>query len=70
MNITKFIIFTFAGSLVWSITLSLAGYYGGKAWSQISERTYSIFGVVGAVIIAGIIVTIIIMWLKGRHSAH
>ena len=69
MNIAKFIIFTFAGSLIWSIMLSLAGYYGGKAWNQVSERLSSIFGIVGAIIVAGIIAIIAIMWFKGRRSA-
>ncbi|MGH9999468.1 MAG: DedA family protein [Nitrosopumilaceae archaeon] len=31
MNILKFLIFTFVGSCVWSISLSLAGYYFGVA---------------------------------------
>ena len=31
MNISKFILFTFAGSLIWCISLTLVGYYIGDA---------------------------------------
>lgn len=68
MNITKFIIFTFAGSLIWSIALSLAGYYGGEAWSQVSERLSSILTIVGAIMVAGIITFILIKWFRDNRS--
>lgn len=67
MNITKFIIFTFAGSLIWSIALSLAGYYGGEAWSQVSESLSSILGIIGAIMVAGIIIFIVIKWFRGHR---
>jgi membrane protein DedA with SNARE-associated domain len=70
MNITKFAVFTFAGSLIWSVVLSLAGYYGGKAWSQLSEGLSSILGIVSAIIVAGVITFILIKWFKGRHSSE
>lgn len=35
MKITKFLIFTYAGSCVWCISLSLAGYYFGVASVQL-----------------------------------
>ena len=35
MNLPKFIIFTFLGSFVWSIALTLLGYYAGQAWEHI-----------------------------------
>ncbi len=70
MNITKFVLFTFAGSLIWSVMLSLAGYYGGTAWSQLSESLSSILGIVSAIIVAGIIAFIVIKWLKGHHSSE
>jgi membrane protein DedA with SNARE-associated domain len=68
MNITKFILFTFAGSLIWSIALSLAGYYGGEAWSQVSESLSSILTTVGAIMVAGIIAFIVIKWFRGHRS--
>jgi membrane protein DedA with SNARE-associated domain len=68
MNITKFIIFTFVGSLIWSIALSLAGYYGGEAWSQVSERLLSILTMVSVIMIAGIIIFIVIKWFGVHRS--
>jgi membrane protein DedA with SNARE-associated domain len=70
MNITKFVLFTYAGSLIWSVMLSLAGYYGGKAWSQLSESLSSILGIVGAIMVAGIIAFIVIKRFKGHHSSE
>lgn len=70
MNITKFVLFTFAGSLIWSVMLSLAGYYGGKAWSQMSESLSFVLGIVGAIIVGGIIAFIVIKRFKGHHSSE
>jgi membrane protein DedA with SNARE-associated domain len=70
MNITKFVLFTFAGSLVWSVMLSLAGYYGGKAWSQLSESLSSILGIATAIIVAGIIAFIVIKRFKGHRRSE
>jgi membrane protein DedA with SNARE-associated domain len=70
MNITKFVLFTFAGSLIWSVMLSLAGYYGGKAWSQMSESLSFILGIVDAIIVGGIIAFIMIKRFKGHHSSE
>jgi membrane protein DedA with SNARE-associated domain len=35
MNITKFSIFTFAGSLIWSTALAAGGYALGKSWDRL-----------------------------------
>jgi membrane protein DedA with SNARE-associated domain len=70
MNLTKFVLFTYAGSLIWSVMLSLAGYYGGKAWSQLSESLSSILGIVGAIVVAGIIAFIVIKRFKGHYSSE
>jgi membrane protein DedA with SNARE-associated domain len=68
MNLTKFIMFTFAGSLIWSIALSLAGYYGGEAWSQVSESLSSILTTVSAIMVAGIVIYIVIKWFRSHRS--
>jgi membrane protein DedA with SNARE-associated domain len=34
MNFTKYIVFTFSGSLVWSISLTVIGYMFGKTWQS------------------------------------
>lgn len=58
MNITKFIIFTFIGSWVWSIGLILAGYYSGQAWLTFAKESSFVFEVIAVVTIMGILVVI------------
>lgn len=70
MNITKFVLFTYAGSLIWSVMLSLAGYYSGKTWSQLSESLSSILGLASATIVAGIIAFIVIKRFKGHYNSE
>jgi membrane protein DedA with SNARE-associated domain len=55
MNFPRFVMFTFAGSLVWCVALTLAGYYLGEAWSQFSEQTSLAFTIITIVVIASII---------------
>jgi membrane protein DedA with SNARE-associated domain len=55
MSLSRFIIFTFAGSMVWSTILTLVGFYFGEAWVGISEQLSSVFGVVGAVVIVALV---------------
>jgi membrane protein DedA with SNARE-associated domain len=43
MNLPKFIMFTFLGSFVWSIALTLLGYFAGQAWEQYSKQLSSVF---------------------------
>jgi len=56
MNIVKFVAYTFAGSLVWCIVLTLAGYYLGQAWSGFSEQVSSAFTIVSIIVVTGIII--------------
>ena len=68
MNIAKFTVFTFAGSLVWSAALTLAGYYAGEAWSQFSEQASSAFTIVTVIVVAGIVAGVAI-WYSRRKKA-
>jgi len=68
MNIVKFVAYTFAGSLVWCIVLTLAGYYLGEAWSGFSEQASAAFTTVSIIVIAGIIVGIGV-WYGRRRKA-
>ncbi len=68
MNFVKFVIYTFAGSLVWCTVLTLAGYYLGEAWSGFSEQASSAFKIVSIIVIAGIIVGIGV-WYGRRMKA-
>src|SRR5919112_2204697 len=56
MNFTKFVGYTFAGSLLWCIILTLTGYYLGEAWGQFSEQISSAFTIVTIIVIAVIII--------------
>jgi membrane protein DedA with SNARE-associated domain len=68
MNFAKFVAYTFAGSLVWCVVLTLAGYYLGEAWSGFSEQAASAFTIVSIIVIAGIIVGIGV-WYGRRRKA-
>lgn len=51
MNIMKFIFFTFAGSAIWSVALTLLGYFLGDAWSIMADQLSSVFSVIAVIII-------------------
>jgi membrane protein DedA with SNARE-associated domain len=68
MNFAKFVAYTFAGSLVWCVILTLAGYYLGEAWSGFSEQASTAFTIVSIIVIAGIITGIGIWYGKYRKA--
>ena len=51
MDIMKFIFFTFAGSAVWSVALTLLGYFLGDAWSIMADQLTSVFSVIAVIIL-------------------
>ncbi|AFU59358.1 MAG: DedA family protein [Nitrososphaera sp.] len=68
MNFVKFVTYTFAGSLVWCVVLTLVGYYLGEAWSRFSEQISSTFTIVSVIVIAGIVAGIAV-WYDRRKKA-
>jgi membrane protein DedA with SNARE-associated domain len=68
MNFKKFMVYTFAGSLLWCITLTLAGYYLGEAWSKFSEQISSASTMISLILIAAIIAGVI-FWYSRRKRA-
>jgi membrane protein DedA with SNARE-associated domain len=62
MNLLKFIVFTFVGSSIWSIILTLMGYYVGKAWSKLSEQLSLTFSIIAIIVIGAISIAIIIRY--------
>jgi membrane protein DedA with SNARE-associated domain len=68
MNIVKFVGYTFAGSLLWCVLLTLIGYYLGEAWSSFSDQVSSLFTVITFVLI-GAAVAGIVFWYTRRRSA-
>jgi membrane protein DedA with SNARE-associated domain len=68
MNFVKFVAYTFAGSLVWCIILTLAGYYLGEAWSSFSEQASTAFAIVSIIIVASIVAGIGIWYTRRRKA--
>jgi membrane protein DedA with SNARE-associated domain len=66
MNLPKFIIFTFLGSLVWSTALTLIGYYAGQAWEQYSKQLSSVFSLAAIMIIVGFLIILGIRYYSRR----
>jgi membrane protein DedA with SNARE-associated domain len=60
MNLKKFAIYTFAGSIIWSTMLTYVGIALGEEWVKI--RHYSDY--IDAIVIVGIIIVIIIIVKK------
>jgi membrane protein DedA with SNARE-associated domain len=68
MNIVKFVLFTFAGSAVWSVALTLLGYFLGDAWSLLADQISSLFSEVAIIIILAIAVIIGLIYYKKRYK--
>ena len=66
MNFLKFIVFTFAGSLIWSISLTLAGYTFGNTTQKWIESSSYIFNYIAIIIIVGISGYIVYQFVKSR----
>lgn len=68
MNLVKFMVYTFVGSLLWCIILTLAGFYLGEAWSKFSEQASSAFMITSLILIAAIIAGVV-FWYSRRKRA-
>lgn len=68
MNIIKFIFFTFIGSCIWSLLLTLIGFYGGEAWIRFYGNHSLLFDIIGISLILVLITIIIVRYFKGRQS--
>lgn len=68
MNLPRFVVFTFAGSLAWSVALTLVGFYLGEAWGRVAEQLSSAFDIVAAVVIAAIVIGAV-AWYARRKKA-
>ena len=64
MNLVKFTLYAFLGSLIWSIALAWGGYLLGQNWERLREAMrpfdYPIIGAVLVLIVAAV-------WLRLRH---
>lgn len=64
MNLPKFVIYTFVGSLIWSIILTYLGYQLGNHWSML--RQY--FRYADVVILLGIVATLVYYFIWRQRS--
>lgn len=69
MNMVKFILFTFAGSLIWSISLTFVGYYFGETWSKFAKESSGIFNITALIIIVGVAAVIGFGYYKEHKSS-
>ena len=58
MNLKKFSVYTFAGSIIWSAMLTYAGMALGEEWNKIRDYSHYIDAIVGIAIIIIIIIII------------
>lgn len=68
MNLPKFVGYTFAGSLLWCVILTLVGYYLGEAWSNFSDQISSAFTIITLILIAAAI-AVAGFWYSRRRRA-
>jgi membrane protein DedA with SNARE-associated domain len=59
MKLIPFILFTFIGSFLWSLSLTMIGFYLGKAWDEFSHESSEVFHIVAIIIIVSIIAILV-----------
>jgi membrane protein DedA with SNARE-associated domain len=68
MNIVRFTFFTFIGSCIWSIFLTLVGFFIGDAWIRFYGNYSQVFDIVGITLILVIIAIVAIKYYKGKQK--
>lgn len=68
MNIVRFTFFTFIGSCIWSLFLTLVGFFIGDAWIRFYGNYSHVFDIVGITLILVIIAIVAIKYYKGRQK--
>ena len=68
MNIIEFTFFTFVGSFVWSLSLTLVGYYLGEAWNKFSKESSPIFNILAVIIISILSGIIVYKYFRKRKN--
>jgi membrane protein DedA with SNARE-associated domain len=67
MSLPRFVAFTYAGSLAWSVALTLVGFYLGEAWNSVAEQLSSVFAIIAAVVVAALVAGAIAWYVKKRR---
>lgn len=68
MNIIRFTFFTFIGSCIWSIFLTLVGFFIGDAWIRFYGNYSQVFDIVGITLILVIIAIVAIKYYNGKQK--
>ena len=68
MNIVRFTFFTFIGSCIWSLFLTLIGFFIGDAWIRFYGNYSQVFDIAGITLILVIIAIVAIKYYKGKQK--
>ena len=69
MNVTRFHVYTFLGSLPWCLALAYAGMKLGERWTTLREYFHRFDAVLGVVIVLGAVWFIHNRWKNRLHAA-
>jgi membrane protein DedA with SNARE-associated domain len=67
MNFIEFTLFTFIGSFLWSLSLTMIGYYLGNAWDEFSQESSKAFHIIALTIIISLVLIFIFKMYKKRN---
>jgi membrane protein DedA with SNARE-associated domain len=68
MKLSSFIIFTFAGSLVWCSFLTTIGFFLGDVWSSLYDEYSFIFDLTAILVVGGILAGIVYRYYKNKRQ--
>jgi membrane protein DedA with SNARE-associated domain len=68
MDLKKFIVFTFAGSLTWSTFLVFLGYAFGNSWNSLSGVLSDLFLIISAVVVLCVGIAVVVYLMKRRRK--
>jgi len=66
MNFMEFTLFTFIGSFLWSVSLTMIGYYLGNAWDEFSQESSKAFHIIALAIIISLVLIFLFKLYKKR----
>ncbi|HEX7141941.1 MAG TPA: DedA family protein, partial [Nitrososphaeraceae archaeon] len=70
MNFVEFTFFTFIGSFLWSLSLTMIGYYLGNAWDKFSLESSKAFHIISLTIILSLAVILLYKFFKKRKRIN
>ncbi len=68
MNFFEFTLFTFMGSFLWSLSLTMIGYYLGNAWDEFSQESSKAFHIISLTIIISLVLILIFKLYQKRKK--